>query len=361
MRQPLRVPADTERVLSLWNGACGRDRGEHMNRRMTGLCRNLAASAAIATALAGGAAAQPTITSFDCPGSTFSYASGIDEQGRATGDCVVNFTDEPFVRRTNGTLVLSTPPPNAFTQVIFEISNGAVGGGYDTVNASGDYHAYIRKPNGTYIFFDPPGSGGTFAKAIAGNWVAGSYLAGGLVGFERDPSGTITTFDPSGDDDTSVRGVNESGFVAGSYTVSAQNTTHGFLRDPSSGTITVFDVPGFQDVQASGISNNNTIVGGVGPHAFIRKPNGVIHVFDVGGSGNTTNATAISPNGRFVVGTYISGGMTHGFLRDLTTGHTTTFDPAGSTSTSPASVNDKRQIVGSYTDATQQHCFIYKR
>ncbi|MBV9267038.1 MAG: hypothetical protein JO061_12785, partial [Acidobacteriaceae bacterium] len=59
-----------------------------------------------------------------------------------------------------------------------------------------------------------------------------------------------------------------------------------------------------------------------------------------------TNATGINSAGQ-IVGTYVSGNVTHGFLYNPTSNpQFTTIDPPGSTGTTPSSIDDSGNVYG---------------
>jgi hypothetical protein len=60
---------------------------------------------------------------------------------------------------------------------------------------------------------------------------------------------------------------------------------------------------------------------------------------------NSINAAGV------IAGNYYGCGAEHGFVRDRD-GKLTTFDPPGSTSTQPTSINDAGAITGFYADAS---------
>jgi hypothetical protein len=129
------------------------------------------------------AKAEP-ITTFDPPGSTFTFPTGINQAGAITG---YYFTSGPFPR------------------------------------------GFLRASDGTLTTFDPAGTTATGINQAGA--ITGSYRdANGLHGFLRAPSGAFTPFDAPGTD-TSPTAINAAGAITGFYRDA--NGMHGFLRAPT--------------------------------------------------------------------------------------------------------------------------------
>ena len=98
--------------------------------------------------------------------------------------------------------------------------------------------------------FEAPGAGkgsGLGTSPIGINLsgaIAGYYTdsTGEYHGFLRTPDGTITKINPRGSTSMHALGLNSEGAIVGDYYDSA-GTLHGYLRAPN-GTITTFDAPG---------------------------------------------------------------------------------------------------------------------
>ena len=78
-------------------------------------------------------------------------------------------------------------------------ARGSIVGQY--IDLNGVYHGFLRRPNGKFAKFDPPGSMGTWAYALNdADVIAGWYADAGQVyhGYVRAVDGTITTFDCPG-------------------------------------------------------------------------------------------------------------------------------------------------------------------
>ena len=96
------------------------------------------------------------------------------------------------------------------------------------------------------------------------------------------------------------------------------------------------------------------LVGGIGGMNVASAITFNIVTIDVPGSTSTT-AIGINNAGQ-IVGSYVSGGQTHGLV--YANGTFATLDVPGSTSTQVTSINNVGQIVGFYTDAAGSHVFL---
>src|SRR5262245_39322126 len=76
---------------------------------------------------------------------------------------------------------------------------------------------------------------------------------------------------------------------------------------------------------------------------------------DVPGA-SLTDVNGINNSGQ-VVGSFTSGGVSHGFL--LSAGVYTTLDVPGATSTAAWDINDSGQVAGSYTADGTTHAFLW--
>jgi len=103
-------------------------------------------------------------------------------------------------------------------------------------------HRFLRSPDGTITTFDAPGAGtagyqgtGCFSDCAVSlnDWgaITGTYIdaSGNYHGYLRRPEGRIVTVDPAGSIFTSPCGVNDEGAVTGTY-ADANNVYHVFVR-----------------------------------------------------------------------------------------------------------------------------------
>jgi uncharacterized membrane protein len=212
-------------------------------------------------------------------------------------------------------------------------------------------------------------------------------------------SPTFTQIDFPGAASTQAWGFTANGDMVGNY-VSANNSTHGFLR--TRGEFISIDFPGAAYTQVNGMSPRGDIFGqyaatlnGSGPnHGFVLSRDGVFTTVDFPGAASSNangmnsrgdvvgtytladnlrhtfvmNADPFSPGGQFkaiddppgasfagpigmrgddIVGAYFSGGPVHGFL--LADGTYTTIDVPGASYTNATGSNASGQVVGRYT------------
>ena len=95
-------------------------------------------------------------------------------------------------------------------------------------------------------------------------------------------------------------------------------------------------------------------------HRFVRDASGAFTSFDPPGS-FSTDPTSINPAGE-ITGAY-GGGHVHGFVRDAR-GAFTSFDVPGAIDTIPTSINPASEITGFYHnffDARVAHGFVRSR
>jgi probable HAF family extracellular repeat protein len=212
----------------------------------------------------------------------------------------------------------------------------------------------------------------------------------------------LTIADPADNGNTVARGINNAGQVVGSY-VDTSNVEHGFLL--AGGTYSPLDVPAAASTQANGINDAGTVIGysttsggattgfvhagpsymgfsvpassgtfawginnagvqsgyfddlGGGSHGFVSSGGGVYTPLDdpLGIAGSTV-VYGINSAGQ-VVGAYIAGGVSHGFV--WTAGSFVTLDdPAGTFGTTAYGINDAGQVVGTYLDASGVNAFV---
>ena len=155
------------------------------------------------------------------------------------------------------TIITFDPPGSIFTEALDINPAGAIVGTY--ADASNVNHGFLRAKEGSITTFDVPGAIGTVAWSInPAGAIAGFYLDASVVlhGFLRAKKGTFTTFDApgagtgtgQGTTTSTVDGLNPEGAIAAGYVseggvFSGTQVGHGAVR-AADGTITEFDVPG---------------------------------------------------------------------------------------------------------------------
>jgi len=199
---------------------------------------------------------------------------------------------------------------------------------------------------------------GVVGLSINDSGVVTGYEDSGL-GFVRTPDGTITTFKAVDDAiGTGPQSINSSGVITGYY-ADNNRVIHGFVRD-AAGAVTTFDAPGSKQNPNTGtyaysINAHGVVTGFCGDcqigTGWVRAVDGTITSFDVPGAWATTPA-GVNDKGE-IVGSYrdFAGGTdhTHGFFRSAD-GKITTFDaPDSGQITTADAVNNKGVIVGYYS------------
>jgi hypothetical protein len=237
-----------------------------------------------------------------------------------------------FIRSADGSITRFNPGGAAgFTDVRGINNRGDVVGSYSTTNSIPPAQAYVRSSDGAlttfiisgsdYVFpwsindlgevtgvyyYDGDTQVGGFVRSPGGMITTFTYAAGivplainragtiagwygppvgAFQGFVRQPGGTIVPFTMPGMGmlNTSFMGLNEDGFVTGSYTTIAtgppgsgtREYMHGFIRSPQGG-ISGFEVPGADSTTSVAINNFNAVTGwsdrGTNPGGFICIP-----------------------------------------------------------------------------------------
>jgi uncharacterized membrane protein len=229
------------------------------------------------------------------------------------------------------------------------------------------FHAFLLDDR-EFTTIDPPGASGALTAATGINergQIVGFYLdAGGtLHGFLRDTKGVFTTIDhPDGPLGTATFDLNNRGQIVGAY-VDAEQTVHGFLLDR--GVFTTTDPPGASFTEATGINDRGKIVGfhldAEGTiHGFLRdrgrgarRDEGIFTTIDLPGALATT-ADEINNRGQ-IVGTFSEVSNTRPINKPraylLDDGAFTQIDAFGADCTSGGDINDRGELVGSYLDA----------
>jgi hypothetical protein len=258
-------------------------------------------------------------------------------QINAVGEVAGVYQDVPgegrgFIRAANGSITKFNPGgTGGFTDVRGINSTGTVVGIYSTTNSVPPAQAFVRARDGALTKFTIPGSNYVFPWGINDlGEITGVYYYDGdtqVGGFVRSPGGMITTF-------TYAAGIvslaiNRAGTITGWYSPPV-GAFQGFVRQ-ADGTIVPFSMPGMGALSTSfmGLNECGFITGsytittiatgppGPGPeeymYGFIRSPQGVASGFEVPGADSTTSV-AIN-NFNVVTGWSDSETNPGGFLR----------------------------------------------
>jgi hypothetical protein len=232
-------------------------------------------------------------------------------QINAVGEIAGVYQDVPgegrgFTRSANGSITKFNPGGiGGFTDVRGINDKGTVVGIYSTTNSIPPAQAYVRAIDGALTTFTIPGTNYVYPFGINDlGEVTGVYYFDGdtqVGGFVRSPGGTITTF-------TYAAGIvplaiNRAGTIIGWYDPRV-GAPQGFGRRPD-GTIVPFNMPamGTLSTQFMGLNERGFITGsymtiatgppGLGPeeqmYGFIQSPQGVVSGFEVPGANSTTS------------------------------------------------------------------------
>lgn len=282
------------------------------------------ASALVCLGACIGSAAQgrslEILVTFDYPGASSTIAFGIDQKGDVTGGFTDSTSSYAYIRYKNGTFSPPLTDPNdsqgqtagtdfngselvgnyydptngfhsfLYTEGMFTSLDpvGATSTAVNGVNSAGDYSGWVNYGSwvtqgfinsaGQLTEFAIPGASFTSANAISTlGSVAGVYqlTTGAIHGFVRDVSGNLTyPIDYPSGTYTIPRGINSSGWIAGSY-VDAQLVQHGFLFRPPDAFIS-YTYPGSTSTSLEGINDRGQTCGqfidtaGL-QHAFIAR------------------------------------------------------------------------------------------
>jgi uncharacterized membrane protein len=307
-----------------------------------------------------------SFTSFDAPGAGTgafqgTHANAINDSGVITG----GYTDSSgkshgYVRAVDGTITTFDSPSSILGTVALCInSSGRIAGTY--LNAAGNAHIFVRDADGTFHEDEPTSSGDSRIGGINDSGVvAGWYtVLGDIKGFIRTGVGAFTDIlPPSGFAFVSVVGIDNSGNVAGIVTEDSSGLSYGFIYD---GTMTLFLDSG-TDIFPAGIAGG-VIVGtstATDPdeNGFMRDAGGTITDFDVPASTDGTAAQAVNAAGQ-ITGIYFDADGTHGYLR-LSGGAFETFDVTGGFgNTRPLAINGSGVVSGYYIDSSEiVHAFF---
>ena len=293
---------------------------------------------------------------FNAPGCTGTYPSSINQQGEITGTCAgTDNRYHGFFRATDGTITLFDISTFGTSGEAIN-TNGDIAGTYgEVVGGQNLYHGFLRTASGAIFTFDAPCPDAvTFATSINSNGDIAGYCQEPLTqlqhGFVRVRNGAITVFDVPGAGITLPAGINDAGYIAGTYNP-MQGGSHGFLRT-NSGVIISFDAPpiggGSTGTLVGGINTVGEIAGSAvraGPpdltfsRGFLRTSDGSFTVFKLPFR-STMSVFGINGNGD-TVGQYGNSG----FVRSHT-GLFISFMAPGASETSALSINDSGWVTG---------------
>jgi probable HAF family extracellular repeat protein len=253
------------------------------------------------------AEAQYTYTKIMYPGSTWTEASSINDNGQVVG----TYTDTAGIAHgflyQNGVYTKLDYPGKAHNYAFGINDAGTMVGSFSEVMPRGPYHASLRVGS-TWSEFDFPGNE-TDGRAINSNGdIVGIYNAG----FGTPDHGFLkvgenyTSIDYPGASLTYVFGLNDSGWVTGTYR-DALGLLKGFVyKDGAYSSVTY---PTATETYIGGINNANTMVGwkveGGKVNGFVMTGNRFRPVIATFANAANTRARAINDFGQ-IIGTYTS-------------------------------------------------------
>ena len=265
------------------------------------------------------------ITKVEYPGGQYTSVYGINDSGTIVGSYSGRGRhDQFFLRTADGKFTSFVPSDTQFIEgfpVIDDLGNVA-----GTILTTDDFfECYVRTSDGTITIFTGPLGFECEVSGIVNGTVTGFYGApsGYFAGYLRALDGTFTVFLAN----VQVAGVylNKSGTAAGAFNIpGGGGSTDGFLR-AADGVFDFFTVPGSVPMNVKGINDSGALAGFwatdpeySGAHGFQRFADGTIGTFDAPRAGTAqfqgTFPYAIN-NAGAITGTVVdSSNVSHGFL-----------------------------------------------
>jgi len=257
------------------------------------------------------------------PGAQYTSVYGINDSGTIVGS-YSGPHDQVFLRTADGKFTSFVPSNTQFLEGFTFIDNlGNVAG---TILTQYDFfECYVRMSDGTITLFTGPHGFECEVTGIVNGTVTGFYGApSGYAGFLRAPDGTFTVFLQN----VQVAGVylNKSGTAAGAFNFpGGSGSMEGFIR-ATDGVLDYFTVPGSVPLNVRGINDSGAVAGfwatdleySSGSHGFQRFADGTISTFDAPGAGTGpfqgTYPYAINNAGAIAGTVTDSSNVSHGFL-----------------------------------------------
>ena len=239
-------------------------------------------------ALGTGVAPAATFKSFDVPNATDTEAMGINDWGQIVG----KYSDQDgvvrgFLRQPNGVLATVSVPNSTLTTALDINDQGEIVGRYVR---DGIGHGYLFK-RGHYYTVDYPGAGDTKLRGID-NWgrITGNFTndSDGIEhGFIKDAGG-FHQLDYPGSTSSDVWNINDLGIAVGDYSDPDVGNVHAFVLKGRHFTSVDIDLPDVWATSIRGINNFGFMVGVYAydfadDHSFLRGPDGRITYIDYPG------------------------------------------------------------------------------
>lgn len=237
---------------------------------------------------------------------------------------------------------------------------GIIVGSY-THPPSTDNRSAFEDSNGSFSTIDFPGG-------IDGSFADGINNSGVVVGFYNDDvlfhgytlaNGNYSTFDfPGANVSTFPSVINNHGVIVGSYQ-NEDGSFHGFIYN---GSFSTFECPTSGQLESLAINDTGDMVGTCilpsNPSSGFKFTAATRQTTPISFPGAFSSSPVSINNSGQIVGTYLDGNtdLFHGFL--FFNGNYQQFDVPGSIQTFAGTINNLGQIVGQYQDATGYHGFL---
>jgi uncharacterized membrane protein len=299
----------------------------------------------------------------DVPGAKGTVATGLDERGRVVGSYTRD-RNTPALAFEHGFLLdergrFRTIEVRGATETRPAAINrsGQVAGEY--VDRAGRSHGFIRDPDGSVATIDAPDAGTTVltdlddSGRVVGISVDERQTA--ISSFVRDADGRFeaVSHPDAGFYGTQVDGINSDGVITGSY-ADAADRRHGFVLDD--GVYTTVDAPDAAgNTQILDVDARGRLLGvsGLRSYGYVDHGRGRPLELDAPGVVSDTFPSGINNHGD-IVGLADRGAAKryHGFLRDRR-GRYRRITVPGAAGTAASRINDHREIVGYYSDTSE--------
>jgi len=285
----------------------------------------LRAVVTVAFSLAAVSGAQATYTLTEVTRAGFSVMAlwDINNNGVMVGYSSTGAgpADLPSAFIYDGTNFVSlSGPAGAVSSTALGISDGGTVVGSFTTTALGPAQGYIYN-GGSYTVFTVAGATETFLRGISpdGRYLSGYYSTATQqgVGFVYDTLlGVFTTVSQPNSLFTIAQGINSSGILAGSDTLSGPPTTRpGFLYDIATGTRTDLTIAAATRTALRSIDDAGLLAGwfidGAGTHGFFGSVASFEQIDFMGADATFVEG---SNNARFLVGQFAMGDTFRAFI-----------------------------------------------
>jgi hypothetical protein len=190
-----------------------------------------------------------TYTAINVPGTSFTYALGINDSGQVTGYSSLG----PYIYSSGSYNLFSILGATESVGVNGISNSGQIVGSFQVdVNTNLEHPAGFIYTNGTVQTYDPGTSGAAFLGINSSGKVVGDTSTGQAFLYDSR-SGTVTPISIPGANEIGALGINDSGQIVGQFST---NTTHGYIE--SGGQFRIINYPTGPDTV-----NVNTVVTGI--------------------------------------------------------------------------------------------------